>query len=158
MYPRIYQVQKISNGILSIMAKPVAGEWIEEEFCNLKKLGIDKIVSLLEKNEEIEVGLNKEYDLCLKNNLEFENFPIPDRGIPKIEMAKQLTNKLHKEIIYGKHVVIHCRAGIGISGIIVAAILKEAGSATQDAIKIVSEARGIQIPDTIEQEKWLGNY
>jgi len=32
MIPRIYEVENIGSGFLAVMAKPVSGEWIEEEF------------------------------------------------------------------------------------------------------------------------------
>ena len=59
MLPTTYKVIEIEKGTLSVMAKPVPGEWIEE-FSGLKRLGIDKIVSLLESFEQYDVGLEKE--------------------------------------------------------------------------------------------------
>ena len=158
MYPTIYRIKKFEAGELSVMAKPVSGEWIEDEFQGLKMLGVDVIVSLLELAEAREVGLSEELDLCLKNGIEFINFPIPDRGLPDTEKAKVLSKQLLSEINGGKHIVIHCRAGIGRTGIISGAVLKESGIDTKSAIDIISESRGVQVPDTIEQENWLFNY
>ncbi len=59
MKPEIYQVELIGSGILSIMAKPVSGEWIEDEFSGIANEGIDQIVSLLESHEAYEIGLKK---------------------------------------------------------------------------------------------------
>lgn len=42
MLPTVYKVTEIGSAILSVMAKPVSGEWIDEEFSGLKRLGIDK--------------------------------------------------------------------------------------------------------------------
>lgn len=158
MLPTVYRVTKIGNGTLSIMARPVSGEWIEDEFRGLQALGIDKLVSLLEPMEEAELGLNDERSLCTKYEIAFDSFPIPDRGLPDMDKARSLVAKLHEEITQGIHAVIHCRAGIGRTGIIAGALLKHAGYNASTAIQLVSKARGVQIPDTIEQEQWLENY
>jgi hypothetical protein len=55
----------------------------------------------------------------------------------------------------GKNVAIHCRQGIGRSGIIVAALLLTSGVNLNQAIDTVSRARGQAIPETPEQLRWL---
>jgi len=155
MLPTTYKVKDIEKGTLSVMAKPVSGEWIEDEFVGLKRLGIDKVVCLLEGFEQIEVGLGSEEELCIKNNIEYASFPIPDRGLPNTSLAKAFIGNLHEEICAGKHIVIHCRAGIGRTGIIAGGVLVESGISAREAFSIISVARGVQVPDTEEQENWL---
>jgi len=155
MLPTIYKVKKLQFGTLSIMAKPVSGEWIEDEFVGLKHLGVSKVVSLLESQEQIEVGLGAEQKLCEQNGIEYESFPIPDRGLPNTRLANNFVSKLAKEISEGKHVVIHCRAGIGRTGIIAGGVLVKTGIAPKEALALISESRGVQVPDTEEQEAWL---
>ena len=48
MKPQIYRIKAIGLGSLSVMAKPVAGEWLEGDFRFYKDSGISLIVSLLE--------------------------------------------------------------------------------------------------------------
>jgi len=155
MLPTTYKVIEIEKGTLSVMAKPVPGEWIEEEFSGLKRLGIDKIVSLLESFEQYDVGLEKEEVLCIKNGMEYSSFPIPDRGLPNTLQAKKFSKELYTEICNGKHIVIHCRAGIGRTGIIAGAVIVNTGITALEAFTLISEARGVQVPDTEEQENWL---
>lgn len=155
MLPTTYKVIEIEKGTLSVMAKPVPGEWIEEEFSGLKRLGIDKIVSLLESFEQCDVGLEKEEMLCIKNGMEYSSFPIPDRGLPNTLQAKKFSKELYTEICNGKHIVIHCRAGIGRTGIIAGAVIVNTGITALEAFTLISEARGVQVPDTEEQENWL---
>ena len=155
MLPTTYKVTDIGSGILSVMAKPVSGEWIDDEFSGLKRLGIDKVVSLLERFEEIEVGLGSEEELCLKHGLEFASFPIPDRELPNTKLAEHFLDSLLSEIRMGKHIVIHCRAGIGRTGIIAGGVLVKSGISAKEAFALISSARGVQVPDTEEQEAWL---
>jgi len=64
---------------------------------------------------------------------------------------------LEIEICAGKHVAIHCRAGIGRTGIIAGAVLLKTGKTAKEAFALISDARGVRVPDTEEQEKWLGS-
>lgn len=157
MLPTTYKVKDIEGGALSVMAKPVSGEWIEDEFVGFARLGIDKIVCLLEDLEQQEVGLASEEALCIKNSIEYISFPIPDRGLPNTDQAITLVEQLLSEIRAGKHIAIHCRAGIGRTGIIAGAVLVKSGLTAQDALALITEARGVQVPDTEEQENWLGS-
>ena len=60
MHPIIYDVTPIGTGSLSVMAMPAADDQIDGEFIGLSQLGIDHVVSLLDVNEQIEVGLEEE--------------------------------------------------------------------------------------------------
>lgn len=155
MLPVIYKVKHIEKGTLSVMAKPVSGDWIEDEFIGLKRLGVDKVVSLLEYSEQVDLGLEEEEVLCIKNKIEFSSFPIPDRCLPETRKAIDFIRQIYSEICSGKHIVIHCRAGIGRTGIIAGGILIKSGIDPKKAIDCISLARGVQIPDTDEQEAWL---
>jgi hypothetical protein len=43
--PTIYKIiESEQGGFLAIMAKPVAGEWIEDEFSGLAGLGVQTLV------------------------------------------------------------------------------------------------------------------
>jgi hypothetical protein len=44
----IYEIENISSGYLAVIVKPVAGEWINDEFDGIAAAGIRQIVSLLE--------------------------------------------------------------------------------------------------------------
>lgn len=158
MPPTIYEVARLGNGVLSIMAKPVSGEWIAEEFAGLKGLGVNIIVSLLEYDEASEVGLSGEKEHCENSQIGFIQFPIVDRGLPDRDEARKLVKSLYAQILDGKHVVVHCRIGIGRAGIITGAILKEGRKTAAQAIQMISGARRVQVPDTEAQVKWLEDY
>ena len=151
MPPIIYEVVTIGTGKLSIMAMPTSGEEITE----LRQLGIDHVVSLLEVDEQFEVGLAEEEVLCAENSMRYTSFPITDRDVSQKADALALAGTLYSDIYDGEHLVIHCRAGIGRTGIIASAVLIRAGYSAAEAIHMVSWARGVLIPDTMEQENWI---
>lgn len=156
MKPQIYQVEHIGSGSLSVMAKPVSGEWIDDEFRGISELGINRIVSLLESEESRDLGLNQEKQVAEQNNIEFISYPIKDRGLPRsVIQYLDFTKKLYQESASGLHTVIHCRAGIGRTGIIAAGVLLHCGFEPLDALNHISAKRGVEVPDTQEQIDWV---
>ena len=76
-------------------------------------------------------------------------------NVPQKADAIALAADLNRYISNGEHVVIHCRAGIGRTGMIASAVLMQAGYSSGEAIHMVSWARGALIPDTAEQNNWI---
>ena len=154
--PDIYNLELIGSGSLSVMAKPVAGEWIDDEFSGISNYGINRIVSLLERSEAYEVGLKDENIYAEKNQIEFVSYPIPDRGLPEsvIEFSK-FTKGIYHSAAEGNNIVIHCRVGIGRTGIVAAGVLLHCGFTAVQAFEHISNKRGVSVPDTPEQENWV---
>lgn len=138
------------------MARPRGNDWLADEVANLKKQNVGLLVSLLEKEEIGELGLRQQESLCKDAGMEFINFPIADRNIPKASdktdwLVDYLTGKLQEGIF----VVIHCRMGIGRSTIIAASVLLRAGLKADDVIDSITKIRGLKVPDTDKQLQWL---
>ena len=55
----------------------------------------------------------------------------------------------------GKRVAIHCRAGVGRSALLAAALLVAGGVEVEAAFRRVADARGCPVPDTPEQRAWV---
>lgn len=49
------------------------------------------------------------------------------------------------------------RICIGRTGIIAGAVLLKTGKTAKEAFALISDARGVRVPDTEEQENWLGS-
>jgi len=58
----------------------------------------------------------------------------------------------------GESVVVHCREGVGHAGLIAVALLIEAGLGPEEAIRRVSKARGVSVPETAEQRLWIESF
>ncbi len=138
------------------MAKPVSGEWIEDEFSGIANEGILQIVSLLEPHESYELGLQNEEQLANKNGMKYLSYQIKDRGLPaSLKQFSEITKNLYHQIAGGENTVIHCRSGIGRAGLVVGGVLLHCGFTAKEAFELISKKRGVQVPDTVEQEKWL---
>src|SRR5256885_568555 len=67
-------------GRLAIMPRPRGGDWLEDEIQSWRQSGVDVIISLLTREEQTELSLADEEELCRANGMEFVSFPIVDRG------------------------------------------------------------------------------
>lgn len=156
MGPTFYEIELIGSGFLAVMAKPVAGEWVDEEFAGLYQAGLRKVVSLLEEHEAFEVGLSDERELCEKHGLAYVSYPIPDRGLPpSVSGFAELTKSIYHASAGGQSTVIHCRAGIGRTGLVAAGVLLHAAFSVDNAFAHIAQRRGVEVPDTQEQRDWL---
>lgn len=70
MFAKIYEIERIGNGFLAVMARPRPEDWLEDEIRSLKSQGIGSVVSLLEPVEAIDVGLADERIVCEKAEIE----------------------------------------------------------------------------------------
>lgn len=138
------------------MPRPRGGDWLSDEIVSLRDQGVDIVVSLLTPDEESELHLNEESELCRAAGIRFLRFPIPDRQTPvDIAAATEFIDLLSQLYHQGNNIVMHCRAGIGRASLIAASILATSGFSVAQAFELISKARGCQVPDTPEQCVWV---
>jgi len=58
----------------------------------------------------------------------------------------------------GGRVVIHCRQGVRRAGLTAACVLLAAGENVGAALQVLTEARGVEIPETNGQQVWIEGY
>jgi protein-tyrosine phosphatase len=110
----------------------------------------------LENEEAVQLNLLEESQVAEVQGIRFISFPIPDRGVPaSLPAAVSLMSGIARVLEEGKNVAVHCRQGIGRSGLIAAGILATAGIRLDDAIEAVSSARGLDVPETLDQRLWV---
>ena len=144
-------------GQLTIMPCPT-GEDLPDQFATFAKADITRIVSMLAPDEAALLGVASEAALCAKAGMVFENHPIVDFGLPDETAFRRLVIHIADHLQSGAHVAIHCRAGIGRSGMVASAVLIRLGQTPEQAIEQVSTGRGVSIPDTIEQRQFILNF
>lgn len=149
----LYWIDSGTGRRLAIMARPRAGDWLEDEIAHWKRSGVAIVISLLEPEEVADLGLQDEAALCAQNGIEFLSFPIADRSIP-VDTAEAVRFAATAGAA-GKPVAIHCRAGIGRSSIMAAAMLVSDGVGPAQALAAIAEARRLPVPDTEAQRNWV---
>ncbi len=151
-----YWINTSWPGRLAIVLRPRGGDWLEDEVRAWDRVDLGAMISLLTEGEVTEFDLARESEVCQRYGIEFVEFPFPDRGVPKSrEATLALVTKLHKILATGKNIGIHCRQGIGRSALIAACILIMGGEDANSAFRLVSAARGLTVPETIEQQEWV---
>ena len=88
-------------GRLAIMARPRADDWLEADVTEWRTSGVDLVVSLLERDEVSELGLQREAELCRANGIEFISLPIPDRSVPDVRQALEIARSIADGIAGG---------------------------------------------------------
>ena len=157
MRPELFTVDRGSAaGRLSTMARPRGGAWLAEELTALVHDGVDRLVCLLTDTELVELDLSEESALASAAELDFRRFPIPDLTVPAPGPFRDLARELVQDLLADRAVVIHCRAGIGRSSLLAAAVLKVEGYDAEEAWQLITEARGLPVPDTDEQREYVG--
>jgi protein-tyrosine phosphatase len=68
-------------------------------------------------------------------------FPIHDLNAPTLEHTEPMLHDLLERIGRGEHLLMHCAAGIGRTGMIAACILVRQGMTVQDSLERVRTSR-----------------
>lgn len=124
------------------------GEW-EDDIAYLKKHDIGFVMSLTEEpliEEEL-----------LQEGLEFYHLPIRDMDAPMPRDAYKALIVLLEKIDSGKKALIHCKGGVGRTGMIGACYLVARGYEPTDAIQKVRSVHQAFI-QTKNQEKFVSNF
>ncbi|TWB83055.1 dual specificity protein phosphatase-like protein [Nitrospirillum amazonense] len=146
-------------GRLAIMARPRAGDWLEDEVAAWHAAGVNEVISLLEPAEVSELGLMSEEALCRGLGMAFTSLPIPDRGVPDSRrQVASLARRLSRDVAAGLSVAVHCRAGIGRSSLLAACVMASTGLDASAAFARIAQARGVPVPDTEGQRAWVQSF
>jgi protein-tyrosine phosphatase len=132
---------------------------LEDELASWRQAGVDEVVSLLTSDEEESLDLEKEPRVVKEQGMKFVSFPIIDRQVPGSQ--SELTGTLEKldaDLSSGKNVLIHCRQGVGRTGLVAACLLVSKGWDPAKAVEHTSTSRGIPVPETTEQRRWIDHY
>jgi protein-tyrosine phosphatase len=156
MTAELWWIPVLANGRLAILARPRGGDWLPDEVERWRKAGVEVVVCLLESTETADLELAEEQVCCERAGLRFVAHPIPDRGVPGDRVQfNSLVDEVAELVAAGRCVGIHCRAGIGRSGLVAAGVLTRQGLTASDAFRTLAAARGREVPDTAEQAAWL---
>lgn len=155
MRPTLFHIPAPTPGRLSTMARPRGDDWLDDEMTGLREAGVDVLVCLQSDVERRELGLLDEGPAAGRAGIEFRHFPIEDFGVPDRAAAAPLVESLVAALAEGRHVVVHCRGGIGRSSLVAAAVLVRLGATPAGAWDTIAAARGLPVPETDEQRAWL---
>ena len=136
------------------------GAWERDLDTDLRAIqdwGATALVSLMEQHEYLELKVG-DMPRHIPAGIQHFQLPMPDGGIPDAawerEWEQNAGPKIRAALISDKKIVIHCKGGLGRTGLLAARLLIEFGMPLEDAILAVRKAR----PGTIEtpaQEEYV---
>lgn len=140
------------------MPRPGRFQNLDEDLKALAQAGVQVLVSLLEPDEARRLGLEREREACEQAGLQFVSFPVRDHSTPSDpQAALQMAAALAARVRSGERVVFHCFAGIGRSATLALLTMASLGVPLPEATELLSEARGLRVPETQAQYDWIAD-
>lgn len=100
------------------------------------------LVSLIEDHELRELKIENLVEAFEGSKVRVARFPFPDQGVPSVELAKAaVIAVLEAAVNRRENVVIHCKGGLGRTGLIAACALVATGVDPAAAIRAVRDTR-----------------
>lgn len=156
---RLKWIDHPGKGRLAITPRPDGGEGLEPQLEGWARVGVKRVVSMLEPDEADMLGLSQEGALCAAHGMAFHNFPVVDHGTPDSpEALIPLVTELVAALDRGERVAIHCRAALGRAPLVACSTLIARGVNVDEAILSVGHARKAIIPETEEQAQFVRDF
>lgn len=142
--------------------RDVSNGWLRDLPTDMARLReqyrADCLVSLIEPTEFATLGISELGECALANGIRPIFFPIADMN-PPYERDRnafiELVNGIIRAAGAGQCVVIHCRAGVGRSGLVGASVLVARGLRATEAINVIRKVRSPKAVETDEQRAWV---
>lgn len=135
-------------GNLSFIDEHVAGSayiYSLEEVDWLARKGIEVVISLVELSEPVR-------DRMVELGIENYSFPIDNFSAPPIELLAQIVDLINEKVSGGKKVLIHCLAGCGRTGTVLASYLVSKGMSPDEAIESLRSKRPCSVETQQQQD------
>lgn len=116
----------------------------------LRRLGCQTLVSLTQKPFNVD-------KLQRAGGIRGLHFPIKDMGVPELEAAENLSAQISSWIDAGWVTILHCKAGLGRTGTMLASILIYRG---ENSVRAIGTVRGINplYIQSLEQLEFLSEF
>jgi atypical dual specificity phosphatase len=139
----------ILPGQLAGSGRPGRYRSIGEDLAFLRDQGIQVIISLLETTLNLQ-----DY---LRESFEPHHFPVEDFTAPTIAQVTEACRTIEEALDQGKKVLVHCNAGIGRTGALLACFLVHRGVKPSEAVAEVRGKRPMSL-ETREQVDMVRRY
>jgi len=133
---------------------------LDTDMESIRRWGTTSLVTLMEDHEFDQLGVRLLPFTAQGLGLIWFHIPIRDISIPDFRFHERWSGiglRLMNVLREGGRVVVHCRGGLGRSGIVAALLLIEAGMDSREAVDAVRGVRPVAI-ETVQQEAYVRGY
>ena len=132
--------------------------------CGKHLIGPDPVAAVDRVGADVVVCLNERHELedrypayvdWLRSDARARWVPVPDLGVPPIDIARELARGVAADLDAGRTVLAHCGAGIGRAGTLAAAVLVVRGATVDEAVAVVAASRPTAGPEAGAQLRLL---
>lgn len=130
---------------------------LQEDLRVIRNWGASLIISLIEPHEFRLLQVPEFGDSATQFGMSWIHLPIRDVDIPDDRFESgwsAVRPEIHHRIGTGERILIHCRGGLGRTGLVAARILVERGCLPRDAVHRVRAVRPGAI-ETLAQEQYV---
>lgn len=145
----LYNFCFVIDGVLAGSAQPGTMGSVMEDLEDARLHGITHVVSLTESPLPRAA--------ISESGLGYDHIPVEDFTPPSLKDIERFTEIVDEVRKQGGAVLVHCRAGVGRTGTMLAAYLVHKGMTASEAIERVRELRPGSV-ETRSQEKMVRKY
>ena len=136
------------------------GPWardLDTDLAVIRAWGASALVTLMEDHELVHLEVGRLGEAVRSMGIDWYHLPIRDVSVPSNAFETQWRTsgeELRERLLRGQSVVVHCRGGLGRTGLIAASLLIELGEVPVRALERVRAARPGAV-ETREQELYV---
>ncbi len=145
----LHNFSYVVDGVLAGCAHPSTYGDLRQALQELLDKGIGALVSL----DEVGIPLHA----VAEYGFPYLHLPIPDFGAPSMDQARQFVEFVEQQRQNRRAVAVHCHAGYGRTGTMLACYLVTQGLSANEAIKSIRSKRPGSI-ETHEQERFITEF
>ena len=164
---RIAEVSVPGAGLLGLTLCPgkrqpgtISGSWrrdLEADLDAVHRWGAGAVVTLMETWELAHLGVPSLGERIAARGMAWHHLPIRDGDVPEKGFEQSWHRhgpELRQRLSAGERILIHCRAGLGRTGLVAARLLIEMGESPPEALKRVRATRPGAV-ETPAQERYV---
>jgi len=141
----------------------MTGDWardLDPDLDDVMRWGARHVVTLLTEGEMADLGVAGLDDGVTRRGMQWHHFPIEDAGVPHDaarDSLRALLDTLVLELASGFNVFVHCKGGLGRTGLMAGLLLRALGLPAE---RIVTDLRAVRpnALETGEQERFVAEF
>lgn len=144
----------LPQGTVMLSRLPGRSGDLENDLAAMVAAGVGTVISLTEQAEMADLGASALPLAAREAGLNWVHFAVPDFGVPTPDQDwRAVTTAVKQAFAVDKAVLVHCRGGLGRSGMAVLRLMVESGEDPDHALARLRRIRPGAV-ETEAQERW----